>query len=91
MVENVDGDGRINGTAAPNHLRGGDFDDILVGGTPLISLPPSKTANSDDVLEGRGGNDRLSGEGGNDLVNGGDGNDSAQRWGRAGHRAGRQR
>ena len=33
-VENVDGDGRITGTAAPNHLRGGDFDDILVGGTP---------------------------------------------------------
>ena len=75
-VENVDGDGRITGTAAPNHLRGGDFDDILVGGTPLISLPPSKTANSDDVLEGRGGNDRLSGEGGNDLVSGGDGNDT---------------
>jgi len=75
-VENVDGNGRITGTSAPNHLRGGDFDDILVGGTPLISLPPSKTANSDDVLEGRGGNDRLSGEGGNDLVSGGDGNDT---------------
>ena len=57
-------------------VRGGDFDDILVGGTPLISLPPSKTANSDDVLEGRGGNDRLSGEGGNDLVSGGNGNDT---------------
>jgi Ca2+-binding RTX toxin-like protein len=75
-VEDVDGNGRITGTAAPNHLRGGDFDDILVGGTPLISLPPSKTANSDDVLEGRGGDDRLSGEGGNDLVSGGDGNDT---------------
>jgi Ca2+-binding RTX toxin-like protein len=75
-VENVDGNGRITGASAPNHLRGGDFDDILVGGSPLISLPPSKTANSDDVLEGRGGNDRLSGEGGNDLVSGGDGNDT---------------
>ncbi len=75
-IENVDADGRITGTSAPNHLRGGDFDDILIGGSPLIGSPPSKTANSDDVLEGRGGNDRLSGEGGNDLVSGGDGNDT---------------
>jgi hypothetical protein len=75
-VENVDADGRITGASAPNHLRGGDFDDILVGGSPAIALPPSKTGVSDDVLEGRGGNDRLSGEGGNDLVNGGDGDDT---------------
>jgi Ca2+-binding RTX toxin-like protein len=75
-IENVDADGRITGTSAPNHLRGGDFDDILIGGSPLIGAPPSKTANSDDVLEGRGGNDRLSGEGGNDLLSGGDGNDT---------------
>jgi Ca2+-binding RTX toxin-like protein len=75
-VENVDGNGRITGASAPNHLRGGDFDDILVGGSPAIALPPSKTGVTDDVLEGRGGNDRLSGEGGNDLVSGGDGNDT---------------
>jgi Ca2+-binding RTX toxin-like protein len=75
-VENVDADGRITGSSAPNHVRGGDFDDILVGGSPLISLAPSKTANSDDTLEGRGGNDRISGEGGNDLVSGGDGDDT---------------
>ena len=75
-VENVDANGRITGAPAPNHLRGGDFDDILVGGSPPIGAPPSKIANSDDVLEGRGGDDRLSGEGGNDLVSGGDGNDT---------------
>ncbi len=75
-VEDVDANGRITGSSTPNHLRGGDFDDILVGGSPLIPLPPSKTGNSDDTLEGRGGNDRLSGEGGQDLLNGGDGNDT---------------
>ena len=75
-VENVDGNGRITGASAPNHLRGGDFDDILVGGSPTIALPPSRTGVTDDVLEGRGGDDRISGDGGNDLVSGGDGNDT---------------
>jgi RTX calcium-binding nonapeptide repeat (4 copies) len=75
-VENVDADGRTTGASAPNHLRGGDFDDILIGGSPTIALPPSKTGVTDDVLEGRGGDDRISGEGGNDLVSGGDGNDT---------------
>jgi Ca2+-binding RTX toxin-like protein len=75
-VENVDGNGRITGAAAPNHVRGGDFEDILIGGSPVIALPPSKTGVTDDVLEGRGGDDRISGEGGNDLVSGGDGNDT---------------
>jgi Ca2+-binding RTX toxin-like protein len=75
-VENVDGNGRITGSSAVNHLRGGDFDDILVGGSPTIPLSLSKTGVTDDVLEGRGGDDRISGEGGNDLVSGGDGNDT---------------
>jgi Ca2+-binding RTX toxin-like protein len=75
-VEDVDAAGRITGSSAPNHLRGGDFDDILVGGSPTLALPPSKTGTSDDVLEGFGGNDTLSGEGGQDLLNGGDGDDT---------------
>jgi Ca2+-binding RTX toxin-like protein len=75
-VENVDGNGRITGSSAANHLRGGDFDDILVGGSPTLGRPLSKTGVSDDVLEGFGGNDRLSGEGGQDLVSGGDGDDT---------------
>jgi hypothetical protein len=75
-VEDVAADGRVTGSPAANHLRGGGFDDVLIGGSPTIARPLSKTGVTDDVLEGFGGNDRLSGEGGNDLLNGGDGDDT---------------
>ena len=53
-------------------LRGGNGDDVLIGGI-------GRAKAGRDRLYGGGGNDRLYGGGGNDLLDGGDGNDKA--WG----------
>lgn len=58
--------------ASIENLVGSGFDDVLIGD---VAIPGAPVVATDNVLEGRGGNDQIRGGGGNDTLLGGAGND----------------